>query len=117
MTPKTLEHSQEVMQELEHEAGELELFIDNTEQIYTNQTVYLQKLLLRHWKKGEYDSSKALVIFKRLAKSGAELYKLEFSDTDYKFSIGIRSMCAESMLESFEIDMKGGYFAHLLDEL
>jgi hypothetical protein len=59
---------------------ELELFIDNTEKLYTRHYVPILKNLTKHKKAGKYDRTLAAKAFEHLMTEGAKQYGIEFAD-------------------------------------
>lgn len=97
-----------------HEARELELYIDNTAELYRQQTVPIQKNLSKKWKAGKYDHEKAKKLWGYLAESGAKLYVKEHCSSSDKwhdiFSVADRKECASALADSWKAEMACGNF-------
>lgn len=85
---------------LSHEARELFLWIDNTEEVFRQMVEPTVKTLARHWKRGNYSATKAVVAWRRVADFAAKHYAKTFSlerDWNRMFPVDTRNECASYM--------------------
>lgn len=99
-------------------ARELELFIENSAQLYRQQLIPILKNLWRKMQKGTYDHTKAVKLWTYLADRGAKLYAREIAGDPASwptmFTPATRRITAASladtyrtMLEAHEFDFQG----------
>jgi len=101
------------METITHEARELELYIDNTAELYRQQTVPIQRNLSKKFKAGKYDHEKAKKLWGYLAEEGAKRYCKEFADgRDWfkVFDVASRKECACALADSWKSEMECGNF-------
>jgi hypothetical protein len=84
------------------ESRELAVYIENNGNLYRQQTTPIIKNLKRKIAKGVYDATKALILWKHLADSGAKLYVKEFGGKwDEIFSVADRKLAAKELAEYY----------------
>jgi hypothetical protein len=101
------------METMSHEARELELYCDNTSELYRSRTVPIQQNLSKKYKAGKYDHEKAKKLWQYLAEDGAKRYAKEFAQANEWhsiFSVACRKECASSLADSWLAEMKCGNF-------
>jgi hypothetical protein len=99
------------------EARELQLYIENDGELYTQRQVPIQKNLSRKFKNGTYDSEKAVKLWMYLVEDGARKYKKDFgSDGDYIFTKEHKLEVAKAMRDDWEEEMKAGNLHENLEE-
>lgn len=85
-------------------AREINLFIENDEELYRRMIQPIEKNLLTKFKKGEYDSAKAIKAFLNLVNEGLKKYNNTFKDNQIKLSKDEKILCAVNLTKSFEDD-------------
>jgi hypothetical protein len=96
------------------EARELELFIENDSELYSQQYKPINRNLALKWYKGIYDHVKAVKLFMYLAESGAKKYVEEVApNTPWfeMFDVSTRKKAAESLTNTFESYASDGQFS------
>lgn len=88
------------------ESRELELYIVNDSDIYFQTIVPTINNHKRKVGKGIYEEEKALKSWLRIAKLGAQKYCKEFGSENYQFKKRDIELCAKSLLEYYEEDIK-----------
>lgn len=92
------------------ETRELALYIENNGDLYRRQTIPIIKNLQRKIAKGTYDPAKALILWKHLADSGAQMYAKEFGGPGDKwsamFSVADRKTAAAELADYYEEHVK-----------
>lgn len=100
-----------------HAATELVLFIENTADLSPDgphgqgNSVLLNAL--RKWRKGTYDSTRAVALFEYLAESGAKRYAREYdhpSRWSEMFNPATRREAARQLEESFRASVERGEY-------
>jgi len=103
-------------EDIERAADELELFIDNTEWIYTRHTIPAQKRMLKEKLAGRFSKTRALIQFRVIADKAAIAYRQEIGPCHQgPFTAGVRKRVAESMLSTFEESAIRGELAWLVN--
>lgn len=104
----------------EHAATELVMYIENTSDLSPDgpsgqgRSVLLNAL--RKWKKGTYDSTKAVRLFEYLAESGAKRYAKEYdSEKNWAtmFNPATRHEAAKQLEASFRSSVENGEYDHV----
>lgn len=105
----------------EHAATELVMYIENTSDLSPDgpsgqgRSVLLNAL--RKWKKGTYDSTKAVRLFEYLAESGAKRYAKEFGSSEKEWSTmftpATRHEAAKQLEASFRNSVEHGEYDHI----
>lgn len=104
----------------QHAATELVLFIENTADLSPDgphgqgNSVLLNAL--RKWRKGTYDSTRAVALFEYLAESGAKRYAREYdhpSRWSEMFNPATRREAARQLEESFRASVERGEYDHV----
>lgn len=94
----------------EQAVDELVLYIDNDSDLYRQRAVPIMKNLAKKILKGNYDSAKAVKLWKYLADAGAQKYTKEFGDSDRSsygvFTTADRKAAAEDLSKAFESAVK-----------
>jgi len=103
-----------------HAAEELVMYIENTSDLSLDgpagqgRSVLLNAL--RKWRKGTYDSARAVKLFEYLTESGAKRYAKEFaSERDWHnmFNVATRREAARQLEESFRSAVEAGEYDHV----
>lgn len=82
-----MKHTKNMIYKPSEKSRELYLYTVNTQQIYY-KTCYIVRSLARKFKKGVYDSNKAIDAYYSVVNESAALYNKEFSSYGYKcFSV------------------------------
>lgn len=101
------------METMSHEARELELYCENTSELYRSRTVPILQNLSKKYKAGKYDHEKAKKLWQYLAEDGAKRYCVEFAngkEWHKVFSVEARKEAASSMADGWLTEMKCGNF-------
>jgi hypothetical protein len=88
------------------ESRELELYIVNDYDIYFQSII---PTIIRHkrmLKNGKYNEEKALSSWLMIAKNGAQKYSKIFGSEYYQFKKSDIELCAKSLLEYYEDEIK-----------
>jgi hypothetical protein len=101
-----IDHIEELKKNPATETRELALYIENNGDLYRRQTLSIIKNLQRKIAKGTYDPAKALILWKHLADSGAQLYVKEFGgpgdNWHQMFSVADRKAAAAELADRYE---------------
>lgn len=97
-----------------HDVTDLELYINNTAELYPQRQSIWKNLATKKARK-EYKHDLAVKAFGYLVESGAKRYTKELGGTWHqKFNVPTRKAVAEKLTSSFESDFADGEFDHLL---
>lgn len=106
---RTLEVMKEGFESDESVAKELELFIDNSRELY-DLILNVKRNLFKHWQKGKYDSQLAMRSWMRIADAGAKQYASEVARSpkmwNEMFPKDIRRMVADNYEEEFHKELQ-----------
>lgn len=100
---------------MSQEAYELELFINNTREVYFSLVVPTRKSLQRHFKRGTYKTESALILWKRICDRAAHLYAKTYDNErnwNRIFSVEDRKQTAIELEKYWHEEMKLGNFEH-----
>jgi hypothetical protein len=102
----------EASKEIDETSGtELEMYIENDSQLYSQQFIPIVKNLMTKRAQGKYDSKKAVKLFMYLMESGAKKYVKDFGGTwNIMFNKPTREWTAKRFVENFDNEAEiGGY--------
>ena len=97
------------------ESRELELFINNEREIYFSLVVPTRKALQRHFKRGTYDTDRAIIAWKRVCDRSAHIYARTYDNErnwNKIFSVEDRKQTAIELEKYWHEEMKLGNFEH-----
>jgi hypothetical protein len=98
-----------------NESYELELFINNEREIYFSLVVPTRKALQRHFKRGTYDTDRAIIAWKRVSDRSAHIYAKTYDNEcnwNTIFSVEDRKQTAIELEKYWHEEMKLGNFEH-----
>jgi hypothetical protein len=99
-----------------HEATELKIYADNHEDLHHISYAPTMDRLAQDMKKGEYDHSRARVMWGHHADRAAQAYHREFGDKDLKwhemFPTSARRHAAKAWADESHEMLKSGEYSH-----
>jgi hypothetical protein len=89
-----------------HNVRELQLYMENSSQLYRQQGEPILKNLTKKAEKGTYDEMGAAKLYKHFADTGAKAYDKEFSGSSGTFSVADRNAVAKNFASEFTAENK-----------
>lgn len=83
-----------------YDADELELYIENTSEIYFGARAGVDRVLRRWRKRGRYDHKKAVQAWLNVAHDGATMYTQEI-DPEARFPLDEKRKCARNLADAW----------------
>lgn len=103
-----MKHTKSMVYRETWESGELELFAENDGGLYRTLTTSIIKSLASKYKRGKYDSTKAVDAWYTLASTAAKQYAKQIDSTIY-FDVTARFTAATNFEKYYFEQVKAGF--------